>query len=403
MATVTMPRHTSNYRWVMLILCMFSSLLVIALPMMSLPVLFDQIARELNLTLVQVGWVWGISSLTGMFIGLIGGVLGDRFGTRRVLAIACIMIGVFGATRGLAVDFVSFMITSFMMGLFAPFVGVNLHKVAGEWFSRRQLGLANGVISAGFASGFLLGSLLGASVLAPALGGWRPTMYFFGAISIIIGVIWFIVAPRDTNDDQTTAIPLTKGLPLVIQLPSIWLIAFGKLFLWSGLRGFWGYLPLYLRELNWTPNWADSALAIFFAFSLVGSIPISMLSDRWGVRKPFLILAPLLIGGAITVMGVADGWVVIAIVMIGGIMFDAFMGISITAATEIKNVGPALAGTAIGFIFLVQEIGGFLSPPLGNYLAEAFGPNTPFFFWGSLALLSIVFFYLFQPNPMTTE
>ena len=112
--TAQSVREKSGYRWVMLTLSTLTSLLVIAMPMMSLPVLFKEIAVELNLSLVQIGLIWGISSFTGLFVGLIGGVMGDRFGTRRVLVGACLFIGIFGASRGLAVDFVSFHCNEFL-------------------------------------------------------------------------------------------------------------------------------------------------------------------------------------------------------------------------------------------------------------------------------------------------
>ncbi len=45
-------------------------------------VLFDEMSKELDLNLVQMGWIWGIGFLTGIVTSLIGGALGDRFGAK---------------------------------------------------------------------------------------------------------------------------------------------------------------------------------------------------------------------------------------------------------------------------------------------------------------------------------
>ena len=90
---------TSRYRWVMLALCAFTPPFVVTMPTLSLPPMFETISEELNLTLVQMGSVWGIVSLAGIFFAIIGGTLGDRFGTRTTLVVTCLFTGVFGLMR----------------------------------------------------------------------------------------------------------------------------------------------------------------------------------------------------------------------------------------------------------------------------------------------------------------
>lgn len=75
----------SNYRWYILTLGALTHTFAVAMPMMSLPVLFKEISVELDLNLVQIGTVWGMIPLAGIFVVLIGGLLGDRFGVKRTL------------------------------------------------------------------------------------------------------------------------------------------------------------------------------------------------------------------------------------------------------------------------------------------------------------------------------
>ena len=100
--TLAHRQSGSGYRWVMLILAALTSMTVITLPNMSLPPMFATISRDLNLTLVEVGMVWGMVSFTGIFFALIGGTIGDRFGARSTLSAAAILTGAFGLTRAFA-------------------------------------------------------------------------------------------------------------------------------------------------------------------------------------------------------------------------------------------------------------------------------------------------------------
>jgi len=170
----------SQYKWFILILASLTNALVSAAPSMCLPVLFQEISGELNLNLVQVGAIWGISALPGIVTVLIGGTLGDRFGPKRILIITCLLAGLTGALRGLVQDFSMLVATTFLLGALTPIVVMNNIKACGIWFPRHQLGLANGFLSMGMALGFLVGSMTSATWLSPWLGGWRNVLIFAG-------------------------------------------------------------------------------------------------------------------------------------------------------------------------------------------------------------------------------
>lgn len=384
-------KYESNYKWVMLAMSALTPMLVLTMPLMALPVLFPEIRAEFNLSLVQVGWIWAINSLTGMFIGLLGGTVGDRFGPRRTLIAICVLTGLLGSLRGFANGFVTFIITSFLLGLVQPAVAVNVFKVAGEWFRREQLGMASGVISAGFASGLSLGALVSASILSPTLGSWRGVMFFYGAVALLMGLLWYLLHPRDVEGASKNYVPLREGLPHVIRLRKVWLIGLGGMGLNACVTGATGYLPTYLRTIGWEATLADNALATFYFMSLLGAIPLAMLSDRLGVRRGFLMAATLLITTGISLIAVAQGNFIWLAVMIAGMTFDGFMGIQMASIMEVEGVGVAYIGTALGFSGVIRTFGGVFSPPIGNSLA-AIAPNVPFFFWAAMGLFSFLVF-----------
>ena len=378
------------YRWYILVLAALTHTLVVGMPMMSLPVLFDEIGTELSLNLVQIGYVWGASSLLGIAMSLTGGVIGDRVGARRMLVFACLLSGVTGATRAFASDYASLTVTVLVAGLFPMAAPMNVHKTCGVWFSGKRLGMANGVVSAGMALGFLLGSLISATYLSPLLGGWRNVLLFYAVLALIVGTLWAFTRPGPDGEGRARGPEerpsLGESLLQVGRLRNVWLLAVAMFGIGGAIQGALGYLPLYLRDVGWEPGAADSALASFHFASLLFTVPVTLLSDRMGMRRPLLLVATVMLIVGFGLLSFAQGLLIWFAVIFAGIMRDGYMAIMMTLIIELRGVGPALAGTATGLIMAISRIGSVVAPPLGNGL-ESMSAGAPFLFWTALALM----------------
>jgi MFS family permease len=366
---------------------------------MSLPVLFDEISADIGLNLVQVGWIWGIGSVMGILVGLLGGPIGDRFGPRRTLAVACLFMGIIGAARGLTNGFAMLAFTMLITGSVQWSIPMNVHKTCGVWFSKEHLGMANGVVAVGMALGFLLGALLAATVFSPLFGGWRNVLFVYGAVAILFGILWWFSQEKAGDESQQSNQMITFGQAIghVVRLRNVWVLCIATAGVSGCVNGMLGFLPLYLRDLSWEPAVADSILASFHAVSMLFAIPIALLSDRIGSRRGILMAAALLIGTGIGLLGFARGGLIPVAVLLAGFARDGFMAISMTAVIEEKGIGTRLAGSAVGLNMSVIGITNVFAPPVGNWLAQ-FGTGLPFFFWAALAFSSFVaYFFLRQP------
>lgn len=387
-AAASRPDHGA-YRWYILTLAALTHTLVVGMPMMSLPVLFDEIAAELSLDLVQIGYVWGASSLLGIGMSLTGGVIGDRIGARRMLIIACLLSGLTGAIRALAGGYASLTITVLIAGLFPMAAPMNVHKTCGVWFAGHRLGMANGVVSAGMALGFLLGSLVSATFLSPLLGGWRNVLIFYGVLAVIVSLLWTFTRPEPSTGRPAPA-PLPRpalrdSLLRVARQRNVWLLALAMFGIGGAIQGALGYLPLYLRNQGWEPGAADGALATFHLASLLFTLPITLLSDRMGARRPLLLVATVMLAVGLGLLSIAQGLFIWLALICAGVMRDGFMATLMTLIIELRSIGSAFAGTATGLIMAVSRIGSVVAPPIGNSL-ESFGPGVPFLFWTAMAL-----------------
>ena len=386
-----------SYKWLVLALSTFTFTFVVAIPQMSLPVMFYEISAELGLSLVQVGWIWGIGAVLGILVGIVGGPIGDRFGPRRTLAVACILMGIAGSARGLSNSFAMLAFTTLITGFAQWSIPMNVHKTCGIWFSKEQLGMANGVVSVGMALGFLLGSLLAATVFSPMLGGWRNVIFLYGAVAIMFGMFWWFSQEKAGDEDKNInqMVTFQEAIRHVMSLRNVWIFCIATAGVSGCVNGVLGFLPLYLRDLGWKPAIADSTLASFHAASMLFAVPIALLSDRVGSRRGLLMAAALLIGTGTSLLGFTSGLLISIAVFLAGISRDGFMAITMTAIIEEEGIGARFAGSATGLNMSVMGIANVFAPPIGNWLSK-FGSGLPFFFWAFLVFSGFVSYFFLR-------
>ena len=391
--------NESNYRWYILSLAALTNTLTVAVQNMCMPVLFHEIAEQLSLSLEQLGLIWGIGALPGIVTILLGGAIGDRFGTKRFLTLACLLVGLAGALRGLSNNFITLTATVFLFGLLSSAIPINVSKTCSLWFPRRQLGLANGVISMGMALGFMLGSMISATLLSPWLGSWRRVLLFYGVIAMTLSIPWYLTRPAPGVIDPTvgaTSHPsMRQALRHVARIRKLWWLGLAILGIGGCIQGMLGYLPTYLKELGWPGARADGAAATFHLMSMLFVIPIALWSDQLGSRKNVLLTATLMVTMGTGLLPIADGLLVWVAVGLAGMVRDGFMAVFLTMIIETEGAGITYAGTAMGLVMVFAGIGNLLAPPLGNSLA-AIAPGLPFTFWAILAMVGFFSLYTIQ-------
>jgi predicted MFS family arabinose efflux permease len=388
----TNPPKDRTKRWYVLILASVILALCLGAPTMCMPVLFKEISAELGLDLVEVGTIWGVVSLGGFLMLLIGGMLGDRFGLKRIITFAILCSGLASALRGISYDFISLAATAFLFGILSSLLMINVPKVTKVWFSSREFALANSVISTGMALGLSLGAIISATVLSPWLGGWRNVFFLYGGLSFILSVLWFITVPEPEGGGPSVApatVTMRQALSHVSRLRGVWILGFSFFGYLGCLQGVTGYLPLYLQEIGWSAGNADSALAAFNLAGAFGSIPLALLSDRLGMRKAVLLSLLVVSMLGVILLPFFENEVIWILAITIGFARDPCMMLFLVMSMESEGVSVVYAGTAMGLMNTIGRIGGGLSPPLGNSLAEV-GTGAPFMFWGALALLAAV-------------
>ena len=353
-----------------------------------MPVLFPEILKSLGLDVAQIGLVWGFLPLGGIIVALPGGLLGDRFGIKRVLIIAAILCGITGALRGVSGSFAVLATTTFIFGAVVAIIPINVHKLANTWVPKGRVGLANGILSVGMAIGFVIGTLISAKWLSPALGGWNGVFYLYGAMAVAIGVWWLFTraAPKTTS-----IVPFRESFLRVIRMKKVWLPGLVLMGQAGCVEALLGYMPTYLEEYRgWAAASGNGPVLAFHLISTVFTIPMAFLSDRIGSRKKVLLPALALTSIGTGLLAIPNDTSIWALMLIAGITRDGFMAVFITFTVETEGVGLKYAATALGAIFTLERLGLFALPSIGGYIAKYVSQELPFVLWASLAAIGFV-------------
>ena len=152
-------------------------------------------------------------------------------------------------------------------------------------------------------------------------------------------------------------------------------------------------LPVYVLDLGLSFSLIGLVLAGYGIGTLIGDLPAGGIQDRIGNRRSMTI--------GICVMGLG----MLALSQSERVVMLVLCGISIGAGAALWNVSRhaylanntlnASRGRAISIFGGVNRIGMFAGPITGGYLSAEAGMQTAFAFCGVIALLALIFPFLF--------
>nr|WP_010542923.1 MFS transporter [Sphingomonas elodea] len=384
-------------------------------------------ARELALSPVQTGFILSAFAWAYVLAQIPGGVLLDRFGTKRVYAAAILLWSLFTATQGFAgwiagISVVAMLFAlRFLVGLAeAPSFPGNARLVA-AWFPAAERGTAAAIFNS--AQYFSL------VAFAPLMGwlahqfGWRSIFWAMGGLGVLATLVFvrFIHSPahhRRVNAAERAYIEAGGGLIHLEEGGATAAQAFawrnvGRLIANRMMLGiylgqycinvltyfFVTWFPIYLikeRGLNvLEAGFAAAAPALFgFAGGLAGGFLSDRILKRTGsldrARKIPLVLGMLLASLIIGCVWAPGEGLVITLMSI------AFFGKGIASLgwAIMADVAPRrLAGLSGGVFNMFGNIAGIVTPIAVGYIVGTTGSfDLALVFVGAHCLLTIFAF-----------
>lgn len=351
-----------------------------------LPPLMPQIGQELGIGHALAGLVWGAAPLGIALASPFGGAAVDRFGARRVAGLAMLAGALACALRAAATGPWTLAACMFAFGLHVGFVAPALPKALAGHVETSKLARANGLALLAYTLGTALTVLTARTVLAPAFGGWRPTMVAAAVAMAATGLAWFfLVADRLLPSRHAS---LRDGFRLLAN-GALRRVAAMHFLLFGGYLALLGMLARALVENGLTAAQAGLAVAGWLVAAAVGNALGPVLSDRLGLRRPLILGGALLAGSALCALALllqpGTLWL-LGLAAIGG---GAFAPLLLTLPLELPGVGPQKVGAALGLLMLVGQAGGFLLPVFSGVALQHGGLSAALLVLG-LAHLAIV-------------
>ena len=344
--------------------------------------LIGPITRDLDISHAAMGSVLGAWPLVYIVAAMPAGAALDRFGPRRTVFVAVLIIALSGVLRGLADGWLTLFLAVAVFGIGGPLISVGAPKVITLWFEGRERGLAMGIYITGPAMGNIASLSLTNSVMMPLFGGdWRSVLIAYGLTAVAGGLAWLAISAHPASRDmerRLAAEPRQPQLEVFGRLAShvtvqlMLLMSVGIFFFNHGLTN---WLPEILRGHGMDAVAAGYWAAVPTAAGIVGSLLIPRLAVP---ERRFAILAGLFAaaGLASLLLHAVDTGPLLFGLVLQGIARGSMMTVAVLTLVELPEVDRRHAGAASGLFFSAAEVGGVAGPLTVGLLSDVTGGFT---------------------------
>ncbi len=334
---------------------------VAALHVGKLPPCLPVLRDEFGIDLVQASLLVSMVQVSGMLLGLFGGMVTDRVGPRRTMRTGLLGMAAGGWLGAAAPDAATLLASrvlesaGFLMAVL-PGPALLARSVPTERL-RGALGLWGAYLPAGFAL-----ALVGVP-LATAAGGWRAVWIGIAVMSVGMAVLLGRVVAVDPPWRRSgPALDLVRD---TVRSPRPWILAAAFACYAAQWIGVTGFLPTLYAEAGAPLALAGALTAIAVAANVAGNVAAGTLLQR-GVPR-----AALVAGTALAMM--AGAWLCygsgapFALRYAGVLLFSTVGGLipgTLFASVAAYAPHPRAVGTTTGLMQQGSAVAQFLAPPL---------------------------------------
>ncbi|WP_435140445.1 MFS transporter [Pseudopelagicola sp. nBUS_19] len=339
----------------------------------SMAPLVGEIRADIDVNNTMMGLILGAWPITYILCAIPCGMMLDRLGARRMLAISTLIMATSLMVRSLADTPLELFLAVALFGAGGPMISVGAPVVIAKLYDGKARATAMGLYVTGPYLGGLVALAITNSVIMPLTAqSWRGVMVVYAGLVLLTGVLWLLVSARRADD--IGAQPGGKKYNLsafakIVAVPQVRLIlamSVGVFFLNHGLNN---WLPEILRSYGFSPVAAGYWASLPPAVGILGVLVIPRLATP---ERRLLVMACLF--GAMLVASLllrSDQPALLASgLMLQGLARGSMMTVAIMLLMETPGVPSERLGLAGGMFFTAAEIGGVLGPVTLGTLAH---------------------------------
>lgn len=343
----------------------------------------QRITSDLGLTEGQFGWILSAFTISYGLFEIPTGLLGDRFGARRILTRVVLWWSLFTVLTGFAGGFASLFIVRFLFGAGEAGAYPNTAIAIRQWFPVIERGRAQALI--------WMASRIGGA-LAPFLViplqmqfGWRASFYVLGALGIVWVVVWLAWYRQPAHGqaaNEQIVVENKTAWNNWMRSKNFWLLMLMYYCYASGVFFFISWLPKYLQNGRGIPEdqLAYSA-SLPFILAAIGCLMGGSMSDylvnkiglNWGRRLVPLVGLSLSGFSMLVAAFAADNSITIIFLALGLAFMDVTAPVSWAVATDL---GGKDSGAVTGTMNTAGLLGGTITSIGIGYLVSSFHSYT---------------------------
>ncbi len=391
---MTCPTSASKNQtnWKIAVLFFFLGWIFIYADRMILNPVQTLIRSEFQLTNAEVGLISSIFFLTYTFMQVPSGMLGDKFGKTKVIALGFAIFGLFTGITGIAGSFGVLLVARALMGIGQGFYYGPQYGLSSELIPTKYRTLGSAIINSGQAFGITLGLVASSWIAVDLNGGWRMPFYVFAVPTLLVGlaILVFIRTPKSApavaqHQEKPKFMDLLKNKNLVLT----YLLVFCSLY---GFFVMCTWLPVYLEEVRQISR-SDTG----FVSSLVAwtSIPAALLygyiSDKIGKRRPVILCLLPLAACSIALLLLTESRTLMIVALVCYGFFGKLATDPLAIALIADNTPRNQLSTAFGIFNFVGMSSAIVAPYATGLLRDITGSwNSGFYVAVALLLTGIV-------------
>ena len=331
---------------------------------------------QLDVSLVQAGWLLSLSQMAGMLTAVFVGMFADGFGLRRSVLWGLVLLGLLSGLAGLTTSAPQLLLMRAIEGAAILMVIVPAPALLRSLVDPDRLSTAMGFWGTFMPTGTATALLLGPVLMAHF--GWATWWETLGAIALLMALLFNMGVPRVAVAVAGARPPAAnlQRLRLVWRTPQVWRVALA----FACYSGQWlviiGFLPTLLQTGGMSAGLAGTIAAIASAVNIVGNIAGGRLLQKGVPSQRVLGIAfATMATGAFVVFGTpSDTPLIVKLVAVlmfsgvGGMIPGSLFSLAVRAAPTEDT-----ASTALGWTTQMSLLGQFSMPPIAAALATAHG------------------------------
>jgi len=338
-----------------------------------------------GLTYADIGLLIGLYMSPGLMLALPGGMLGQRFGDKRMVLLGLALMTLGALLMGLADTWWELAAGRVLSGVGGVLLNVLMAKMVTDWFAGREIVLAMGIYVNSFPLGIGL-ALISLSQLVGA-AGWLAAMQATAVLSLAALLLVVLAYRRHSNDRNPAAkfvLSISAQEAAMISLASM---------IWGLLNGaygiYLGFSPIFLGSRGLGAAEAGFWVGLASWLAVASGIGGGAVVQRWG-RDNLVFAASI---GLSVACFAAVPVVRDAVPLLLAVAVLLCVPTALILALPGRLLRPQARGTGMGIFFTWTYMGHATLPALAGELQDLTGSfaASQYFAAALLFVMLIVF------------